>query len=152
MALTLSDVPAGFTIIQGKELIASDMNESAIQNGWKKGYSVVFERSDNGLQNGDHTILSQSISVYPIENLNQVMTFARSEKVPIDSSVKFTQLPDPGIGDSSQAFELTEVNGVTDLYISFVKEDVHENLYMNGRSVDYETLKNLAKASASKIR
>jgi len=157
MALTLSDIPAGFTIKDGTELVASDMAKSAIENGWEKGYSVGFERTNNGLRTGilDSEMIQQSINVYPIANLNQVMTNSANEELQqANATVTVTQLPDPGIGDSSQAFRwTTEIAGiqVTQFYISFIKKDVHENLYMGGTSADYETLKNLANVSASKI-
>ena len=157
MALTLSDVPAGFTIKDGTVLVASDMETSAIEAGWEKGYSVEFDRSNNGLRTGipDVELLQQSINVYPIANLNQVMTNAGNEELQkANATVTVTQLPDPGIGDSSQAFRVEmKVAGiqVTQFYISFIKKDVHENLYMGGTSADYETLKNLANVSASKI-
>ena len=157
MALTLSDLPAGFTIKDGTELVASDMEKSAIANGWEKGYSVEFDRTNNGLRTGnlDIEMLQQSINVYPIANLNQVMTNSANEELQLaNATVTVTQLPDPKIGDSSQAFrETIKVAGLqlTQFYISFIKKDVHENLYMGGTSADYETLKNLANVSASKI-
>ena len=98
MALTLSDIPAGFTIKDGTELVASDMAKSAIENGWEKGYSVGFERTNNGLRTGilDSEMIQQSINVYPIANLNQVMTNSANEELQqANATVTVTQLPDP---------------------------------------------------------
>ena len=46
MALQLSDVPDGFKIIERSEMTNSDVSYFGIDNGWKKGYFVRFERVD----------------------------------------------------------------------------------------------------------
>ncbi|MGB7788066.1 MAG: hypothetical protein WBL42_04820 [Methanoregula sp.] len=72
-----------------------------------------------------------------------------------NATVTVTQLPDPGIGDSSQAFmTITKSAGIqlTRIDIIFVKDDVFEDVVGGGTSADYETLKELATVAASKIR
>jgi hypothetical protein len=154
MALALSDVPAGFTIKEGSEKTTSDMSQEALANGWKKGYDVEFQRMNTATQ--DYEILEQTISVYPISNLNQVMTEATTETLQkANATTTVEQLSDPKIGDSSKAFRIkTSYLGVpvTSFSIYFIKKDVYEGLVIGGTSADYETLKGLANVSASKIR
>src|SRR5208337_1856034 len=157
MALTLSDVPAGFTIKEGSERTSSDMSQEAHANGWEKGYYVQFERSSTGTNTGvvDFEILEQTISVYPIDNVNQVLDERGPEILQTaNTTFKVEQLSDPEIGDSSAAFRIkTSYSGVpiNGFDIIFVKKDVYEEVASMGTSADYETLKNLANVSASKI-
>jgi hypothetical protein len=154
MALTLSDVPAGFTIKEGSEKTSSDVSQEYIRDGWEKGYYVQFDRVNTATQ--DFEILEQTLSVYPIGHVNLVMTQASTEILQTANATNTVEkLSDPSIGDSSAAFRTkTSIDGfpVTGFTIFFVKKDVFEALDLEGTSADYATLKNLANVSASKIR
>ncbi len=154
MALTLSDVPTGFTIKEGSEKTSSDVSQEYIRDGWEKGYYVQFDRVNTATQ--DFEILEQTLSVYPIGHVNLVMTQASTEILQTANATNTVEkLSDPSIGDSSAAFRTkTSIDGfpVTGFTIFFVKKDVFEALDLEGTSADYATLKNLANVSVSKIR
>ena len=68
---------------------------------------------------------------------------------------RIEELSDPKIGDSSRAFRIkTTVQGipVTMFVIQFIKKDVHEEISDGGLSSDFESLKNIAKTAAAKIK
>lgn len=155
MALKLSDLPSGFTIKEGTERTSSDVGQKAHANGWKKGYFVEFDRSGTG-KTLETEMIMQDISVYPIDNVNQIMANAQS-KILKEAYANETveQLSDPKIGDSSQAFRVKKnIFGIpiTSFVIYFAKGDVVETIIMTGTSADYATLNQLAKVAAAKIR
>jgi len=158
MALTLSDVPAGFSIVEGSEKTSSDVSQESLGKGWEKGYYVKFQKVNSATGTGipDMEIIEQTISVYPISNLPQVMTMVSTGILQeANATVTVDQLSNPNIGDVSQAWRIkTQLQGIqlTGFTISYHKKNVWEGLSMVGTSADYATLKNLANVSASKIR
>jgi hypothetical protein len=153
MALTLSDVPAGFTIKEGSEKTSSDMSPEALTLGWKKGYYVQFMRINNAQ---DAESIEQTLSVFPIDNVNMLLTESDAKYMATSNATfPVERLSDPKIGDSSKAYRTkVTISGfpMTGFTILFVKKDVFESLDTIGTSADYATLKNLANVSASKIR
>jgi hypothetical protein len=159
MALTLSDVPAGFTLKEGTPLTSSDVSPTNIADGWIKGYEVEFQRTNNGASTGvvDVEFIAQVITVYPIDNVNQVMTQTGTNMLQeSNATVTVEQLPDPQIGDSSQAFKITGKTSsgtpMISFFITFSKDDVVETLAWAGTSADYSTLNNLANIAEAKIK
>jgi len=158
MALTLSDVPAGFSIVEGSEKTSSDVSQESLGKGWEKGYYVKFQKVNSATGTGipDMEIIEQTISVFPISNLPQVMTMVSTGILQeANATVTVDQLSNPNIGDVSQAWRIkTQLQGIqlTGFTISYHKKNVWEGLSMVGTSADYATLKNLANVSASKIR
>jgi len=103
------------------------------------------------------TGLRQTISLYPIQNMHRVFDLAKDEMVsPVNGGTgTIFELPLAKIGDQSIAYkrENTSVPYSSPVYtILFVKKDVFETLEMGGTTTDYETLKDLARIAADKIR
>lgn len=153
MALQLSDLSANFTTIEktGSEMSLSDVNQSSLDMGWKKGYT------ENIRVEGTSSI-EQDISVYPVENLYKVLAFQRNLAIQYyangtaDNSVMIDDLSNPNIGDQSQAYRITFKSDNSKSYeIDFIKKDVFESLRMSGTITDYETLKYIANTAAAKI-
>jgi hypothetical protein len=150
MALQLSDVPADFTIKERSERTRSDILQSALDDGWKKGYNVVFQRIN--VEKMEGIIIQQKISVYPPEKLNQVLNSVKTETLnTANETIKIDELSDPKIGDSSIAFREREA-GSTYFVIMFFKKDVYEQIATWGSSADYESLKEIATTAAAKIK
>lgn len=150
LVLQLSDFPSNYTIIDRTERVKSDVSEEGLNLGWKKGYHVAYVRIGDILF--DVTRIEQSISIYPIENISNVLTlpYESTENRTIDEYSK------PNIGDDSRAFRITVKNELSDdeeryYMIEFIKLDVYESFYMGGTSTDYELLKDLAQKAESKI-
>ena len=152
MALQLDELSENYQIKERSEQVKSDVVNSALDLGWKKGYIVKFVQVD--LNNLEVTSIEQSISVYPIENINKSLSLQRDESTKYTANTSYTidDLSNPNIGDQSQAYRITNKLDNSKLYaIDFVKQDVFESLRMSGTFTDYENLKELAKTAAEKI-
>jgi len=152
MALQLDELSENYQIKERSEQVKSDVVKSALDLGWKKGYIVKFVQVD--LNNLEVTSIEQSISVYPIENINKSLSLQRDESTKYTANTSYTidDLSNPNIGDQSQAYRITNKLDNSKLYaIDFVKQDVFESLRMSGTFTDYENLKELAKTAAEKI-
>jgi hypothetical protein len=155
MALQLSDVPAGFTIHEKWERTRSDVLQSASDRGWIKGYHVMFRRQNESTLQVEY--LTQDIDVYLTDNVNQALAKGNAEILQgSEDTYEVIQLPDPEIGDSSQAYDMKLIKRsnrvlASGLFIQFVKKDVYEQIVMVSMSQDYKTLKKIADIAAGKI-
>lgn len=149
LALQLSDFPSNYTIKERTERVKSDIIEKGLNLGWKKGYYVRYARIGDILF--DVTIVEQSISIYPLENISKIL-FVSHEST---ENRTYEELSKPNIGDDSKAYRVTVKDefGTEDRYymIEFIKLDVYESFYIGGTTTDYELLKDLAKKAESKI-
>ena len=158
MALTLSEVPAGFILKEGTPLTFSDASQTSLANGWEKGYNAEFDRSIPvaGSIIPDIEVIQQYISVYPINNVNQVITQGGTKVLQsANATFKVEQLSDPKIGDFSQAYKLNynlKNEQISGFIIYFAKKDVVESFIMQGTSADYSTLDNLANIAEAKVK
>jgi hypothetical protein len=152
MALQLADLPENYQIKERSEQVRSDVVKSALDLGWKKGYTVKFVQVD--LNKLEVTSIEQGISVFPIENINESLSLQRDEstKYTANNSYTIDDLSNPNIGDQSQSYRITnKLDNSKSYAIDFIKQDVFESLRMSGTFTDYETLKELAKTAAKKI-
>jgi len=157
MALEPSDMPGNFTVVKKGERNESMMRPWQINQGWKKGYSTALKRNDPG-RTGPQ--IMQFISVYPGENASRMVDYlvdgnyldlARaSEAERMNNTI--TELPSPGIGNSSRAIVKLDKNDPDIIYlIAFSRYDVFEEIWGNGTAADYETMKQAAAIAAAKI-
>jgi hypothetical protein len=156
MALQLLDLPAGFTLQEGRERTRSDVSQSALDRGWIKGYHVMFGRKNESTFQMEY--LTQDIDIYPIEKVNLALAEGNAEMVQRSKDAYLVNaLPNPEIGDSSQAYavELSKKSkkvNATGVFYQFVKKDVYEQIVMISTSRNPEFFKEMAKTAASKIR
>lgn len=156
MILQPSDIPMNFTLVEKGERNASEMNEWALDHGWKKGYYAVYLKTDPGSLPG--TVVEQYLSVYPAENItlivpDTVSSWKNMTVEPNNVNVSVEELSLPTIGDSSAAMRYFNKTDKSEMYvISFVKKDVFQNFWTNGTATDYETARQLAGIAAAKIK
>ncbi len=156
MILQLSDMPANFTLVEKGDRNVSEMNEWALDHGWKKGYYAVFQKNDPDSLPG--TVIEQYISVYPAENITLIVpdTIQGWKNWTVEeNNVNLTleELSLPTIGDSSAALKVSDKSDNSEVYlIAFVKKDVYQNFWTNGTATDYETTRQLAGIVAAKIK
>ena len=145
MVLQLSDFPEGWSLQQRSEKFSSDVDDQARSLGWIEGYIITYKRGDTLL---DITLIYQSMSRYPIENVTKLLDLPilrPGENLTVDN------LTDPRIGDKSRAWR-TKDGYVVSFHIEFVKRDIYEQLTIGGTSgIDYEFLKELAQKVESRI-
>lgn len=148
LVLSVTDFPEGYTLKEKMPRVMSDVSEEGISLGWKKGYTATYEKEDY------FTTITQSISIYPLENISKVI-----EPKVSDEEVTVEYIEIERIGDKSNAYKLTtseelwegEKLEVVEYEIEFIKKDVYESFTIFGSSKDFELLTNLAKKSADKI-
>lgn len=157
MSLDLYEMPGNFTFVSKGERNASKIQPWQLNQGWKKGYLTVLQRNDpgrSGLQ------IVQVISIYPYENASRMVDYQVdgnyldleriSEAERMNNSI--TELPSPGIGDSSRAIARLDKNDPEITYlIAFSRYNVFEEFWGNGTATDYETIKKAAAIAAAKI-
>jgi len=151
MILEPADVPVNFTLVEKYERNTTNMNDWALNTGWKKGYGVYYETKGQDVQG-----LDQVISIYPAENITlivpQTVRGIKHWSVE-DANVTVEELPIPDVGDFSRALQVSEKDDPINLYmIAFVKYDVYEELYVNGTAKDYDKLIQIAETAAAKIK
>lgn len=156
MILQPSDIPANFTLVEKGQRDVSDMNEWALDHGWKKGYYAVFLNNDPNSIPG--TVIEQYISVYPAENITLIVpdTVSGWKNWTVEENnpnLSLEELSLTTIGDSSAAMKVSNKSDNTQVYsISFIKKDVFQQFWTNGTATDYETARQLAGAAAAKIK
>ena len=145
LVLDVADLPVGFQIAERTPRLRSDVSADGLNMGWKEGYSVRYNKEGEGLL--DISAISLSISRYPSENISKVLDYVSEVK-----GHTVEELPNPQIGDNSQAIRYTEEEfGLRSYEIEFTKKDIYISLKMQGTTTDYELLKKLAVKVSSKI-
>jgi hypothetical protein len=151
-ALQLADIPPGY-ILRDRSVVAyGGISQLDRDLGWRQGYQVSFYRLDK--KHDDLTDLSQVISIYPTENMNEVFRIQRDALMPAGYNASGYQVPFPIIGDQSVAWKESTGNppgNVTSYTVIFVKNNVFEQIRMAGTTTDYEVLKNITQLAAGRI-
>lgn len=175
-----ADMPPNYDLIENRVKNSTDVSQMARDLGWRNGYVVMYQKTDELIVGGEPSSITQSIALYPVERIPEihkaVLNSARSQQQYV-----IHDLPDPGIGDESSAViayaavkeevTLQELpvatasmadstgsyvvrEGQQPVYyeIIFTKDDVFEVIRMSGISADYGTALNLSKMAFSKIR
>lgn len=155
MALQLADIPSDYILKDRSDVPYTKTTQLSRDLGWREGYSVTFFRMNQ--EKFDMTGLRQTLTRYPIQNMNRVFEMAKDEMLsPVNGGTgTIFELPLARIGDQSIAYKRENTSAPDSLpvyTILFVKKDVFETLEMGGTTTDYETLKNLARIAADKIR
>jgi hypothetical protein len=153
MALQLTDVPSDYLLKDRTVTAYSEVSPLAHDLGWRQGYTVRFYRMNR--EKDDLTGISQSISVYPPENIGKVYALETEGILSgLNGSTRY-EIPFPIIGDKSLAFRETRAGDPQDFAVYtviFKKKNVFETITMGGTSTDYETLKDVVQKAADRIR
>jgi len=145
IALTLSDLPVGYSIQERSERLKSDVSEDALNRGWQSGYYTRYFRGENL---ADFTKIEQYVSVYPLENI----TLLLQKDITVSEEETLEKMPSQNMGDGSKSYRVTNNEfGNTWYSFEFIKKDVYVRLDMFGTATDYELLKSLAKKIENKI-
>jgi hypothetical protein len=153
MALQLADLPTDY-FIRDRSVIAYDEVPKLNRDlGWRQGYFVSFYRMN--LRNEDLTGITQTIGIYPLEEMNPLYAIEKDALLSHDTSVEQYEIPFPIVGDRSFAIRETRPDepyaGVRYTVI-FTRKNVFEKITMGGTTTDYETLKDVANKAAARIR
>ena len=150
MALQLTDLPSDYFI---KDRSATSYEEQPTLNrdlGWRQGYTSEFYRMN--IDTADLTVITQTIGVYPLENMNTVFSVEKDDLLPPVNGIKRYEIPFPAIGTKSLAVRETDPDDVVTYTIIFISKNVAEKITMTGTTTDYEALKNIVKIAEARIR
>jgi len=173
LALTQSDVPQGFTLVESRAKTSADVSKLALELGWQDGYVVRFTRPAQGGR-GENEIV-QGIAIYPEHTIPDVIALAEQQGRS-DSDLTYTDLPVRGLGDNARAFSgkasaqilikpadanpvfagmnkdnVNEVSKNELAEIIFSKGNTFEVFRMTGSSPDTALLVDLAQKAYAKI-
>jgi len=153
IALQLSDLPGDYFI---RDRSATSYDEQTTLNrdlGWRQGYFVSFYRMN--IDRVDITGITQTIRIYPPENMNKVYSQAKSELLTLGNATELYEIPFPVLGDRSIAIRKKgpdHHNDVVTYSVIFTKKNVFEMISITGTTTDSETLKNVAQRAVAAIR
>ncbi|PKL70231.1 MAG: hypothetical protein CVV30_02405 [Methanomicrobiales archaeon HGW-Methanomicrobiales-1] len=153
MALRLADLPPDYLIRDRRAIAYSEVSQLARDLGWQQGYAATFYRMNR--EKDDLTGIRQSISLYPPENMVKVYAIGTEEYLAGQEGITRFEIPFPATGDKSIAFRETRDGDLQDFAVytvMFKKKNVFETITMGGTTTDYETLKDVARKAAEKIR
>ena len=173
IALTQSDVPKGFTLVESRAKTAADVSKLALELGWQDGYVVRFISPVKNATGTNEIV--QSVAIYPERTIKDVITLAEQQGQ-FDSDLTYTDLPVQGLGNNARAFsgkanaqiliKPTQANpifaGINEnetqavsknsvAEIIFSKGKTFEDFRMTGPSPDTALLIDLAKKAYAKI-
>jgi hypothetical protein len=153
MALRLTDIAPDYLLKDRTVTAFSEVSPLARDLGWRQGYRVTFYRMNR--EKEDLTGITQSISVYPPENIGKVYDLETEGILSgLNGSTRY-EIPFPQAGDQSIAFRETRVGDSLDFAVYtviFKKKNVFETITMEGTTTDYETLKDVVRKAADKIQ
>lgn len=153
MALQLTDVPPDYLIKDRTVIAYGEVSQIARDLGWQQGYQATFYRMNR--EKEDITGIRQTISVYPLQNMNKVYAIETEGILSLENGTTRYEIPFPAIGDKSMAFRQTRTGDPLDLAVYtviFKKKNVLETITMGGTTTDYETLKAVVRKAADKIQ
>jgi hypothetical protein len=168
LALTATEVPANYIIIESRAKTADEVGKLAKDQGWQGGYIVKFSNRQ-GTVNGSTEIV-QNLVTYPAAAIPNVIQIAKSNEI-VSSTLKITDLPSPGLGELSIAYygkgdahvavqqndnlilQETARGPVKSDFVEiiFSKGSTMEVLRMSGPGADYEVLRSLARTAYAKL-
>jgi hypothetical protein len=145
IALDLEKIPEDFDIDKKEPQTISDVNDEAVELGWKEGYKISYIKEDAF---SGAIKINIFISRYPLENISQTT----ADFLPIfREGVVVEKLPDPRIGEGGGAVRLTdEILGLSYI-VEFYKKDIHVGLSAWGTESDYELLIDIAREIEDRI-
>jgi hypothetical protein len=177
MILIQEEIPCNCAIIESREKNGTEMSELARDLGWKSGYVLRYRMDGDRVQ--EPTVISQNIAVYPADKIPVILQLVRDAEKSQQQYVVI-DLPDPGIGDLSNALVAYEIlqqdarmpgpalsgvsipplsmtsrliRGQCPAYyeIVFARGEVVEVFRISGPSADYLTLRGLAQKAYRKV-
>jgi hypothetical protein len=153
LALQASDLPSDYLLRDRTVIGYGGISQLDHDLGWQQGYRVSFYRLDK--KHDEMTAISQQISIYPPDNINAVYRLTRDAIVPSGYNASGYQIPFPVIGDQSVAWRETAdrpKDNITSYSVIFVKNNVVEQITLEGTTTDYELLKTIAQDAAARIQ
>jgi hypothetical protein len=94
LAITLSDLPACFSLTEHQVKSSADVGELAKDLGWRAGYGVTFTCPSEG---PEPTVILHSLATYPAANMPGIATMVDEQDRPAGYLSEDLSFPDQGI-------------------------------------------------------
>jgi hypothetical protein len=101
LALTQSDLPAGYVMTESRQKNASELSPLAMKLGWQDGYIAKFTNSTAPA--GSQDIILQTITTYPESSMPNVLEYV-SKADRSYSDIAYTDLTLAGLGKNGGGF------------------------------------------------
>ena len=153
MALQPSDMPDDFFLKDRSVLGFDEIPELNRNLGWWQGYTVEYCRMD--LNYDELTRVTQTINLYPLENLNKLFSVEKNSLLSADTDSNRNEIPFPVVGDRSAAVRETrgkDPDKVITYIVIFTEKNVYEKVTMSGTTTDYEAFLNITRIAVTRIR
>jgi hypothetical protein len=153
LALQLADLPPDYFLRDRSVIAYGEVPQINRDLGWRQGYFVSFYRMN--LRNEDITGVTQTIGIYPLENIKNLYTIENDTLFSPDVSTQRYEIPFPVVGDRSLAIRATNPRDpykIVTYTVIFTRKNVFEKISMTGTTTDYETLKDVVMKAATRIR
>jgi hypothetical protein len=172
LAITGTDLPISYTIIENRTKSREELSPLAIDLGWEAGYMV--RSATAGAPDGKSAEITQTIALYPNDTIHKILLLAEAQDRS-DKNMVFSDLVPPVTGDFALAFHGT-VSAITTetpaglmhtsitgnsgdstqtlqnfSEVLFVKGNVFEVIRIRGAHVDDDLLQNLSESAYQKI-
>ncbi|MBI3036511.1 hypothetical protein HYY73_02015 [Candidatus Woesearchaeota archaeon] len=152
IALQLNELPNDWRVINRTNITRTQMGKVFLTLGWQSGQTIQF------LDPQQTTTIVQAISIYPFENISQILIKNRRVEVLLGllyPSMTYENITDPEIGNESIAYKIIDKtkkdSPIIGYQIEFSKENAYVEIAIFGKSLDYELLKAIALKAAAKI-
>ncbi|MDD1686065.1 hypothetical protein [Methanoregula sp.] len=100
LALTPSEVPAGYVLTSTTERTPAEMSPMAISLGWQGGYSVVYTNSS--ASSGSQDRIFQNLTTYTVTRIPEVVALI-SQQEQAGTDIVITNIT-PGFGENSGGY------------------------------------------------
>ncbi|MDD4138242.1 MAG: hypothetical protein PHT99_10190 [Methanoregula sp.] len=169
LALAPSDIPAVYTLTESRQKTAADVSSLALELGWQAGYAVIY--TNTSAASSDEGTIVQTITVYPVTGIPGI-TGVIDKQERLDSDMVFSDIPDPGVGDTSGGYvgkaradlvlktdfsdPLAKEAAITEnrpdvAELWFSKGSIFEVIRITGPGADIPTVTALARTAYAKI-
>ena len=164
LALTAADVPAGYTLVSGRQKSADEISTLAKDLGWQQGYVTIY--STTGNLTAGPTVITQTLTVYSGRSMADIVSLVDSNERQ-QKGLVFSDRTLPATGADTRAFTAALVNATTGspgiagssgttatqgyTEVIFGKGEILEVIRMSGPGAQYDTLKSLAETAYARL-
>lgn len=152
LTLRAADLPPGYTLSAGGAVSRDEIPPEYQDLGLSDGVVVSFFRAnDTGM-----TGITQIVARYsPAAGRNRTLPGLEDREGIGPGALRVTRLPDPGIGEAGEMYEVSSPPGspvaLRFYVVTFVKGTVFETVTMTGNVTGADALLDVARRAAEKI-
>ena len=140
----------GFSVTDRRPRVKSDVDQVAIDKGWKEGYYVALT---NSADSAGTAVITQYLSRYPLENLKDLFDSSVKDYEKLNNCTA-EEISLDGVKADNKYSGIVKCGDskTNEGYILFLtRKDVYFSIRLSGTKLDYEMIPNLANKVINKI-